>query len=494
MNDEIHIYGVNIENGNNPFDFKSFNSLPFCKIEKPLKIKSFLSEEKIFPRLPFNMSFQQNISHSKFCTLKITNKNYKRLYNYTINNMWIHLLLKHVTSFDLYSQIGYQKLDYDNNIETYIFSHFNFDIGYSNEQNNFISSVNLTTTNPKIIHSNMTLDLTYSVNWIKSIAYKDHNKINTAFFHSSTRFLIFTSCFCFVGLLYYLSSSFDIKHIQISTIPPISLSMASSGLTIFITLCFCFILNSFTKQPHFQNDFLFYTLLISSLISGYVSSSLFIKYINNDNLWQYLINYLLIIPSIYFFYYIIIESNHYKLFYISTKSIQYFIIIIICNTPYILGMFLNKFLNQKHIKIYNFERKDLITTNQQQDIKITHNLLILSAFIGLSTLLFTVSESYFIFTGYMKRKYFELWLLPFGSLILLYFNNSLEMKIIYFLYPQENLFIICCFSSIFSGIFNYISFIFVNGINYITTSIYGLIFSICFALISFSSYYISLYI
>ena len=492
MHDDIEIFGVSVENGNNPFDYKSFNSLPFCKIGNQ-KIQSSLGEEKTFTKLGFNMTFNKNVTKNKLCSLKISNRVYKRMYNYTMNNLWMHLLLKHVSSYDLYSQIGYQKLDYDNNFETYIFSHFNFDIAYNNHEKNLISSVNLTSTYPQKIQLNMTLNFTYSVNWIYSVNNIEHIHVNKAFFHSSTRFLIFTACFCFMGLLYFIYSSSNIKLHQTPSYSTMSLVFSSSGLNILIAFSLCFIINAIMKQTLFTSHYKYIVTALSSFISGYFSYRFNICDFQHINIFQYFVFYILLVPFLYFIFDILMESYHFKVLFISSRSIQQFFIMLCCNVTHYFGIYISKLVNSSYKNFLDYEKGEL-SSKQHVQIKITITSIILSLFIGFSTLLFTVSESYFIFTGYMKRKDFDLWLIPFTSLLLLYINNWFEIRIICSLFQNENSFTICFLSSLFSFLFNFLAFVYANGTIFPVTYIFGIIFSTCIAFICFSSYYNSLYV
>ena len=478
MDEKIIVTGISLESSNNHFDYQPFYLAPFCKIGPYVTTKSFF-EETTYSNLAFNITKNENISHKQLCSFRLSEKSYTRLTSFSGNATWMHLMIKGINSRDLYSQIGYRKLNEENEFDYYVFTHFHFIF-----HNEFISSVELIATNPVKIRENMKLEYTYAVTWIQTTK-ETLNNVDEVFFHSSTRYLTLTGGFCMLGILYILSSSLQPKRPQLTCVNEFLGSLTMIGVNLLINLSLIFL--NFTLYSHSQ--FSFMLIIRTSIISSTINAFIITKYMNklissnvNSLFIQVLSN-----PLIFFLYNILIDSYHFGTFFVSFFSLKKFIALALCHIPSIVPSLIH--IHKTKPKSF-FEREyAMISQNNQKTVIET---LLISIFVGISTLTISLSEPYYIYSSIMQRKHFDSWVLPIASLIIMYFIIWLEMRVIVILYPHVKEIYLCCYSSFFSGVFFLVGFLTINKVHEIAL-IFGIIFGLCITILSFSASFFSLF-
>ena len=467
-NDFYRIVGISIEAGDNPFDIRPFSSVPFCKNGKTNKTQKN-------PILPFNFSLDKNQKNEYLCSTKVTNKTYKAFQSASKEILWMHLMIKTIKPIDLYSQIGFMNLNEKNLYVPHVFSHFHFDFG---TENGTLTSANLTSSKPVEISINSTLNYTYSVNWINDC---HHSLADTTFYHSKTRFLSITGSICLIGVLYMIASSIETKKRQCMQNIEYYSAFAASGVSIALTLIISFVYFDIIHQRFFDRYKLIYINIIPAIIGGIVCCKIMKRYQSNDMAFSITL-YSLIPPFLYLIYDLMKDSLNFKTLCVTSSAVKTFGSALFSQALGSLGMMCVKTSKQHQTKNENHFTK----TRSGFLSSIAFSILI-----GVSSLTITSSETYYLLSSFVKRKFFDLWTVTAISIPLLFALVWFESRIAFSFCINVEQINIPYNVGLFCGLFSFISNLLTNNIN-ANILIAEMMISVVIYIITFSASFLSL--
>eukprot|EP00051_Salpingoeca_urceolata_P033279 m.20002 g.20002 ORF g.20002 m.20002 type:complete len:594 (-) comp6059_c0_seq1:73-1854(-) len=178
----------------------SYFSLPFCR--GPVKTighhHETIGEALVGVELKFSgldVRFLEAVPHTQYCSVKLTDDNYKALLYAIKNHYWYQLYADDLPMWALVGDFGEGHTDQESDgDQPYIWTHKRFDFGVNGNQ---IVDVNLTTGRRSKLIPGSTLTFSYQVNWKESkVPYEKRfdKYLDPAFFqHRIHWFSIFNS-------------------------------------------------------------------------------------------------------------------------------------------------------------------------------------------------------------------------------------------------------------------------------------------------------------
>lgn len=364
--ENVAFYGRHLENEFNPFDRYTFNSLPFCK-NKTIIIESNIYPKQKLTKIPFNIRFMRNEEFQVACSLKISPKRFRTLNSFVLNNIWMNLMMRNITS---YSKIGFYEFNTENEYIPYIFSHFHFDIAHANGE---VMYYNLTSSHPKELIENSTINYTYSVKW-KPMTEKLHDP----FFKNIYRVISLIAVLLILLSAYLVHNKMKMQvHEFISCDHDNLFIISVSGTTMMLNFVLAFIYLTYISAQAFSR----FDLLPFTLVASYISGNVLTARFTRNPLTSFIS---MLIPP---FIFVIFDSlsglgvSEYSSFYM-----LYFI------------------LHLGHFK--KVTKKDFEKPKKQISL---YHVIIGSLVISVVCFASILSESYYFEASFMKRKNFEYW-------------------------------------------------------------------------------------